>query len=138
SRDRVRAAEVAVKHARFPAPPGVVVERERGHVEGLAVETERRDELTLVHPAFDASRNARLVPLGAALEELDALAALGDVEDRITLAGPAAELDVRLGDHDLGDALCAGRRGREEDDDQHACEMTDDGHHISGTANGSL
>jgi hypothetical protein len=101
SRNDVRAAEISVQRAEFPAPGGVIVETGLGQIEFLAARIEGRLQLVAMHPAFFAAWHTDLEPVRAPHEKLDLLAALGHEENRIAGAGTGVQIDVGICDRDL-------------------------------------
>ncbi len=100
-RYRVGSAEVAVHDPGLPAALRVVGEVDPGHVERFAVEVQRRLELIAIDPAFLAALDVNLVPVRLLFEQLNLLAALGDIEHRVAPAGSRVQLDERIVDGDL-------------------------------------
>ena len=87
------------QHAGFPAMLREGLSRAVVEFGLLARGLQGAHHLRAVHPALAAVLGANLEPVGAALEDLDRGAAIGDVEHRIAAAGTGVQLDEGIGHH---------------------------------------
>ncbi len=94
----VGAAEIARQRAHFPFGVREVLEACTLEIDFRAVGIQGEFHLRLVDPALVAVAIAHQEPVRALLDDLDRLAAIDDMENRVATAGTRMHFQIRVGD----------------------------------------